>query len=82
MIEICSDFVDEWVKIGAPAKDKVIAEGIGGDDKHAQFEACARVRYIYIYNKPSTLYPLGINKINIDLHTCFNPGWINSIDLL
>lgn len=36
------DFIDEWVQIGAPAKDKVIAEGIGGDDKQAQFDSCAK----------------------------------------
>ncbi|GLT72067.1 hypothetical protein SLA2020_440330 [Shorea laevis] len=23
---MCSDFIDEWVKIGKPAKDKVIAQ--------------------------------------------------------
>ena len=43
LIGICSDFIDEWVKIGLPAKAKVIANGLGGDDIDEQCEACARV---------------------------------------
>lgn len=77
MIEICSDFIDEWVKIGAPAKDKVIAEGLGGDDKHAQFEACARVRYIT--NSQLFIPSLRINKIKIFVLLLTRQGWINSI---
>ncbi|KAI5312032.1 hypothetical protein L3X38_041205 [Prunus dulcis] len=36
------DFIDEWVKIGLPAKAKVIANGLGGHDIDEQCEACAR----------------------------------------
>lgn len=42
LIGICSDFIDEWVKIGLPAKAKVIENGLGGHDIDEQCEACAR----------------------------------------
>lgn len=38
LIEICSDFIDDWVNIAVDAKDKVKAQGEG-------HEACARVRH-------------------------------------
>nr|XP_028965182.1 carbonic anhydrase 2-like [Malus domestica] len=36
------DFIDEWVKIGLPAKAKVIANGQGGTTFEEQCEDCAR----------------------------------------
>lgn len=44
VIGICSDFIDEWVKIGLPAKAKVIAKE-GDADIDEQCEDCARVRH-------------------------------------
>lgn len=44
MVDICSDFIDEWVKMGLPAKTKVIAEEVAGSaDFHGKCERCARV---------------------------------------
>ena len=42
LIEICSDFIEDWVKIGLPAKTKVHAEN-RGEPLGVQCACCEKV---------------------------------------
>lgn len=42
LIELCSDFIDDWVKIGLPAKIKVLKE-YEGYDFEEQCKFCEKV---------------------------------------
>ena len=47
LIEICSDFIEDWVKIGMPAKTKVLAEN-RGEPMGVQCTCCEKVDTFFL----------------------------------